>query len=190
MNILKNLRTPLIIVGLSMLVGGISSCEKDDIEEDNDEELITTMSLKFTPVTGGTSTTFKFDDPDGPGGTAPTLEDIRLNPNTAYNVEVQLLNKTANPVEDVTLEVKAEADAHRFYYLPSANVTVSNYDKDANGVTLGIKSTWTTTNAGTGNIIVILRHYANNPPGKLESDLASDPKSDTDIQVIFPVVIL
>lgn len=179
----------MTILAFTLFTLAITSCKKTEIQEDNDEELITTMILKFTPSTGGASTSFTFDDPDGPGGLAPTLDSIRLAPNRIYNVELQLLNKTASPVEDITLEVKDESEAHRFYFLPSANVTVSNLDRDTNGVSLGINSTWTTTTTGTGSIIVILRHYANNPPNKLEADNASDPKSGTDIQVIFPVKI-
>lgn len=177
------------VLAITFFTIATTSCKKTEIQEDNDEELITTMILKFTPSTGGATTSFTFDDPDGPGGIAPSLDSIRLDANKIYNVEVQLLNKTASPVDDITLEVKNESEAHRFYFLPSANVTIGNLDRDINGVSLGIKSTWTTTTTGTGSIIVILRHYANNPPNKLEADNASDQKSDTDIQVIFPVKI-
>ncbi len=166
-----------------------TSCDKDDVQEDNDEEIITTMNLKFTPVTGGAATTFSFDDADGPGGAAPTLDSIKLNANLAYTVDIEILNKTTNPDTDITGEIRTEAAAHRFYFAPVANVTVSNLDKDANNVSLGLKSTWTTSTAGIGSIIVVLRHYGNNPPGKLEADPASDPKSDTDISVVFPVKI-
>ncbi len=180
----------ITILAFTVFTIAISGCKKTEIQEDNDEELITTMILKFTPTNGGASTSFTFDDPDGPGGLAPTLDSIRLTTNTFYNVELQLLNKTANPIQDITTELKAENKAHRFYYLPSANMMVGNLDEDDNGVSLGIKSTWVTGgSAGTGSIIVILRHYANNPPNKLQADNPSDPKSDTDIQVIFPVKI-
>jgi hypothetical protein len=165
----------------------LSSCKKDTGEEENEEEVVTTLQLSFVPVGGGTSLTYKFDDPDGPGGTNPTTDQIVLAMNTTYNVTVQLLNKTANPVEDITTEVAAEAEAHRFYYEPSSgsNVAVSNMNNDADGVPVGITSTWTTGAAATGTMKVTLRHYPGNPPNKAADDPVSSSKSSTDVEVDF-----
>ena len=100
-----------------LLMGGclLTSCQKDKMGEGNDEELITTINLKFTPVGGGTTKTYSFNDPDGPGGVNPTQDMIVLNKTTTYNVEVELLNNSANPPENITTEVANEAEAHRFY---------------------------------------------------------------------------
>jgi hypothetical protein len=174
-----------IMIGIC-LVGALTSCKKDKKEE-NQEEVITTMKLTFVPVGGGTTLTYQFDDPDGPGGTAPTQDQIVLAPSKTYNVTVQLLNKTENPVADVTLEVQTEQNAHRFYYQPSggSNITVSALNNDVNGVPLGITSTWTTGAVATGTIIVTLRHYGGTPPNKAAGDLVNDSKSSTDIEVNF-----
>lgn len=169
----------------------ITSCKKDKVE-DNDNEVITTMTLTLTPVSGGTPLTFTYDDPDGPGGNAPTQQAISLPANRSYTAAVTLLNKTVNPVVNVTTDVAAEATAHRFYYIPTAgvNVSVSGLNNDANGVPLGITSTWTTTTASTGNLKVTLRHYPGTPPNKATADLVTDSKSSTDIEVNFAVTIL
>jgi hypothetical protein len=145
------------------------------------------MQLTFVPVGGGTTVMYKFDDPDGPGGGAPTKDQIVLAPNKTYNVTLQLLNKTVTPAQDVTAEVAAEAQAHRFYYEPTgaSNITVSALNNDAAGMPLGITSTWTTGAAATGNIKVTLRHYPGNPPNKATSDPVNSPKSSTDIEVDF-----
>jgi predicted secreted protein len=102
-------------------------------------------------------------------------------------VTLQLLNKTANPVADITTEIAAEAASHRFYYEPSAgsNITVNNLNNDAAGVPLGITSTWTTTAAATGTMKITLRHYPGNPPNKATADLVNSSKSSTDIEVTF-----
>lgn len=164
----------------------LSSCEKDK-EEEHEEEVITTMQLTFVPQGGGSTVTFKYDDPDGDGGNAPTIDQIVLAPNKTYNVILQLLNKTVNPAEDITEEVEEEDDAHRFYYAPSvsSNITVANLNNDANGVALGTTSTWTTTGTGTGTMRITLRHYAGNPPNKAAGDLVNSSKSATDIEVDF-----
>lgn len=165
----------------------LSSCKKDSVGEENDEEVITTMQLTFIPQGGGATVTYKFDDPDGPGGAVATQDQIVLGANKTYNVALQLLNKTLTPVEDITLEVAAEPEAHRFYYEPSAgsNITVSGLNNDPAGMPLGITSIWTTTATATGTVKVTLRHYAGTPPNKATADPVNTSKSSTDIEVIF-----
>jgi hypothetical protein len=179
------LRLSVLLVGVTTLLS--SSCKKEKTGEENDEEVITTMQLTFVPQGGGTTVTYKFDDPDGPGGNAATKDQITLAINKTYNVTVQLLNKTKTPAVDVTAEVAAEPQAHRFYYQPStgSNITVSGLNNDAAGIPLGITSTWTTTAAATGTMKVTLRHYGGNPPNKAAADLVNSSKSSTDIEVEF-----
>ena len=180
------LKFSLVVFGASALL--LSSCKKDnDDGEENEEEVITTAQLTFVPVGGGTTVTYKFDDPDGPGGSDPTKDEIVLAANKTYNVTVQLLNKTVNPAEDITIEVAAEGEVHRFYYTTSngSNITVSGLNNDAAGIPLGITSTWTTTAAATGTVKVTLRHYAGNPPNKAANDDVHSSKSSTDVEVDF-----
>ncbi len=167
-----------------------SSCKKEK-EEENDEEVITTLTVRLVPVSGGAPLEFTYDDADGPGGNAPTQQSITLAPNRTYNATVTLLNKTENPVKNVTDEVAAEAAAHRFYYTAQAgtNIAVTNLNNDGNGIPLGITSTWTTTAAATGKIKVTLRHYPGTPPNKAAADLVTDSKSSTDIEVEFNTAV-
>ncbi|RYY58383.1 MAG: type 1 periplasmic binding fold superfamily protein [Chitinophagaceae bacterium] len=166
-----------------------AGCQKDK-GETNEEEVITTMILRLTPAGSSTPLVYEFSDPDGPGGATPTTDDIDLSPNTTYTASVQLLNETATPVEDITLEVEEESHAHRFYYQPSAaNLTVSNLDNDTNGVPLGINSTWTTGAAGTGQVKVTLRHYPAEPPNKSADDQVDSAKSGTDVEATFNVIV-
>lgn len=174
------------ISGMLIFSTLFAACEKDTAEE-NQEEVITTMKLTFVPVGGGTTLTYQFDDPDGPGGTAPTKDDIVLATSKVYNVNIQLLNKTVTPADDITEEVKEEADAHRFYYetSPGSSITIAGLDNDPNGVPVGIKSTWTTGVAANGSLKITLRHYPAVPPNKAAGDLVNSSKSNTDIEVIF-----
>ncbi len=172
--------------GIIILTAVAASCKKDTVEE-NEEEVITTMKLSFVPVGGGTTLTYQYDDADGPGGTAPTQDEIILASSKTYNVTLQLLNKTETPVADITTEVKAESGAHRFYYEPAAgsSITVTGFDNDGNGVPLGITSVWAAGAAATGKIKITLRHYPAVPPNKLAADLVNSSKSGTDIEVEF-----
>ena len=183
------LRMSLVLVTATLL---LNACKKDKPGEGNDEEVITTMNLRFTPVGGGTVSNYTFDDPDGPGGATPTKSVITLNASLTYDVQLTLLNKTVTPVKDVTTEIIAEANAHRFYYQPSATsaINVSNLNNDGNGIALGTTSRWTTGTTGLGTIRITLRHYASTPPNKAGADPVDSPKSSTDIEVIFDTAIL
>ena len=162
------------------------SCEKQT-GESNEAEVITTVQLTFIPQGGGTAVEYKFDDPDGPGGNVPVIDNIVLSANKMYDVTIRLLNKTVTPEEDITGEVADEADAHRFYYLPSAgsNITVSGFDNDPDGVPVGIASVWTTGAPANGTIKILLRHYAEDPPAKAINDPFDSDKSSTDVEVEF-----
>lgn len=168
------------------MVATLAGCSKEK-GETNEEEVITTMILRFTPQGGNMPLVFEFSDPDGPGGATPASDEIELSPNTTYSVAVQLLNETATPVEDITLEVAEENAAHRFYYSPTAGsgITVAGLNNDDNGVPLGTASTWTTGAAANGQVTVTLRHYPAEPPNKAANDLVDSPKSGTDVEATF-----
>jgi hypothetical protein len=180
---MKNLVFNLI---LAFAIVIIPACNKE-AGYDHDEEVITTLVLTFTPQGGGAATSFSFDDPDGPGGIDPTINQIVLSANTTYNVSLGVFNKTLSPVKELTQEIIAEGDAHRFYYQPSAgsNITVSGLNNDDDGIALGTNSVWTTGVAATGTIKITLRHYGGNPPNKATDDTPDSNKSSTDAEVTF-----
>lgn len=184
------MKAPIIKTGLVIIfsVFIFSACKKEK-GESNEEEVITTMILNFVPEGGGTPLEFTFNDPDGPGGTNPTIDDIVLEADKRYDVTVTLLNVLADPDEDITEEVEKEGDAHRFYYQPSASgpndIGIGTEDTDVNGIPLGILSTWTTHGATPGSVTITLRHYPGNPPDKQMPDPVDSPKSSTDITVTF-----
>jgi hypothetical protein len=164
----------------------LTSCSKDN-EESNDEELITTLAVSFTPVGGGATNTYQFRDVDGPGGNAPVIDEIVLSPGTVYNMSVSVLNESVSPAEDITIEINDESTSHRFYHQPSAasGILVDNLNTDTNGITLGLTGRVTTGVVSAGTYRVVLRHYGATPPDKSESDLVDSPKSTSDIDVTF-----
>lgn len=178
----------LALGALSLMV---VSCKKDDVKptddhDHNDSELITTLELKFSGKGKlGADTTFvvTFNDPDGDGGNAATQFDtIHLLKNSTYKVEVTLLDKSKTPADTISNEVLEEANDHLFFYSsnPLDLVKVAITDKDGNGKNLGLKSTWTTSNAGSGKVKVKLMHQ----PGVKDGTSAT---GDTDVEVDFQV---
>ncbi len=168
----------------------ITSCKKEKTEEEeNDNELITTVRVVLTEEGTSNTETYLWTDIDGAGGEDPLFDDIVLKPNTAYQAQVSFLDESKNPIEDITEEIEEESDVHRLYFTPTAGtgITVSNIDNDTNDLPLGLNSTWTTTTAGAGTIKITLRHYPNG--GKEASDPVSSSKSNTDAEVEFPVIV-
>jgi hypothetical protein len=173
----------------------LSSCKKETPQEPDEEEVITSVELTFTPE-GGTEDdelSFEWEDIDG-NGTAEEIDPIILDKGKKYNVEVEVYNKSVTPEEDITEEIETVEGkkSHRFYYIPApANlVTISGLDKDADNVTVGLSGLWeTAAAAATGKIRVVLRHYAGTPPNKQENDPVDSPKASTDIDVEFPLEV-
>ncbi|OLY92320.1 hypothetical protein SAMN05444008_11585 [Cnuella takakiae] len=183
------MKWPVLLLAATTL---FTACNKDDDEgEGNEEEVITTVTMKLTPVGGGSTIQFSYDDPDGPGGATPVLAPVTLPVNKQYNFELELLDKTKNPVANITTEVTAEGDEHRFYLIPAAtsNLTISGLNNDANGMPLGTTGVLSTGAAANGTLRVVLRHYGGNPPNKATTDPVDSPKSSTDVDVTFNVTL-
>lgn len=162
-----------------------TSCEKDDDEgPDNEEELITTVRLTFTD-SAGNDNIFTFSDTDGAGGNPPVAQDITLAPNTSYALSVEFLDESdAANVEDITEEIKTESDAHLLcfdYTLPIASI--DNLNLDGNGKPLGLTSSVSTGDAGTGTLTLSLKHQP-------DKDSATPcATGETDVEATFDVIV-
>jgi hypothetical protein len=181
----KNLMM-VLLVGAALIM---NSCKKETIDP-NESELITTVRLKLTNTFSSSINplVYEFKDLDGEGGAAPVkFDDIVLQKNIPYICEVTVLNESVSPADDITKEIKAEANDHQFYFVPSSSnlLTVSNYDTDAQGLPLGLSSFWVTgLNPGTGTLRLVLKHK---PGTKAANDLIN--KGDTDIELNFKLII-
>ena len=168
----------------------MNSCKKDPVVDPNEGELITTVRLKLTNTLSSSINplVYEFKDLDGEGGAAPVkFDDIVLQKNIPYICEVTVLNESVSPADDITKEIKAEANDHQFYFVPSSSnlLTVSNLDTDTQGLPLGLSSFWVTgLNPGTGTVKVVLKHK---PGTKAANDLIN--KGDTDIELDFKLII-
>lgn len=178
--LMKNL---WIIWLLGILVTG---CKKASSPKDEHEhEAITTVLLHFSQQ-GQVISTFMFDDPDGIGGQAPTIDTIFLQTNQTYDVRIQLLNKTKNPVNDLTATIIAQGTAHEWFFLPTIPfLNIIKTDVDQLGLPLGFQSVWQTTSAETtAGVRVKLMHK---PFVKGSND--SPNRGHADADVLFPVYV-
>ncbi|MDC6364575.1 MULTISPECIES: type 1 periplasmic binding fold superfamily protein [Flavobacteriaceae] len=177
------------------------SCSSDDNSPEpvNEEEVITTMTVTLQP-TSGTTITLQSRDLDGDGPNAPTITvSGNLAANTTYTGSVALLNETETPAEDVNEEIEGEADVHQFFFEVGTglNATTDYADDESDYVSeetgenftttnpVGLAFTLTTSDAGSGNFTVTLRHE----PKKPNDGSLSDAGGETDITQTFSLTV-
>jgi hypothetical protein len=176
----------LAILFISALT--FTACEDDHDDDDHnhgsEEELITTVN--YTLTNGDDVVTLSFSDPDGEGGNDGEYSiSGPLTANTTYTGEVELLNESESPAEDVTEEVKAEDDEHEFFYANTAGLTIEKTDTDGNGNPLGIETRINSGDAGSGTITVVLIHE----PTKPNDNTLASAGGSTDVDVTFTVTV-
>ena len=201
------MRNSLTILTLLSIIAAGCGEDDHDHDHDNENEVITTVALTFTPDGGGSSLVFEFDDPDGDGGNAPTVDTVELSAGR-YTLTVVFENRLESPAEDITEEIEDEADEHQLFFIGSAvdgpattnagAPLVHSYgDQDADGLPIGLTNT-IDASIGTGDLTLVLRHL---PPfdgvpvksGTLAEDVASGGLAaiggSTDVQVTFSVAV-
>jgi hypothetical protein len=174
-----------------------SSCRKDRDPEPLEQEVITTMTLRFVNTADATDTpTFTFRDPDGDGGSAPTKFDtVSLRAAATYHLMIELLDESDSPAGDITEEVKEEGHEHQFFFStqPTGLATVTYADTDKDGNPIGIHSLVSTnaqsTTDNNGKLRVILRHALNKTAAGVKDGDMTNAGGDTDIDVSFPFIL-
>lgn len=171
-------KSALLLLLLGGTIFSMSSCEKE-----GEEENITTVEVHLTGP--GLDRKFYWNDPDGDGGNAPTIDRITLPPLTG-NIRCQLhfYDRSVTPEKDITEEISGERDAHMITYnITGAKVTISNIDRDSKGKQFGLSSVWQTDQPSTGSLQLRLFHEPTN------KDNTNDPGGEIDIEVSFPVEV-
>lgn len=193
------------ISGLFALASMLLSACSDDGAATNENEVITTVILKFTPASGA-AVTATFNDPDGDGGAAPTIDPINLAAGN-YTLTLQFQNRLASPQEEITDEIRAEQNFHLLLFTGSAVIgpatsnttgplTQAYSDMDGNGFPVGLTD-MVMARAGTGQLVVTLRHMPPEEPPVKAANTATLVKTggvdsiggSTDAQVMFNVTV-
>jgi hypothetical protein len=181
-----------------------SGCEVDDPVKEEVPELITEVTLTFTPASGGDVVVVTATDPDGEGVQDIQVDgDINLKSAENYSLAITLINGLAQPTDpeyNITEEVEEEGDEHLFFFSFTENLfdsppgngnidsredAVSYADEDGNGLPLGLQTFWITGASDAGEFRVVLKHQPD-----LKSETSDSNTGETDLDVTFPITIL
>jgi len=181
-------KNKLKFVILAVAVGTLTfqGCKKDKLPDLDDNELITTFTLKFVNKADATDTkVVTWKDLDGDGGSDPVIDALTLKADATYDVSVDaVLDESKTPADNTKEEIEEENMDHLFVYAPSSglNLTFSNFDKDENNLPVGLTAIGTTGAASSGTLKITLRHQ----PGVKDGTYAP---GSTDLETVFPVTI-
>lgn len=198
------IREAILSISVLFLLLVHTQCSPDDPEREDVPELITGVSLKFTPFGGGAPIVINATDPDGEGVADITADGpIELAAGTTYTMEISLVNGLLEPSEagyDISEEVAEEGEEHMFFFswtesifsAPGGNGNIDNrtdpvqyQDLDAAGRPIGLITTWSTSsNAGAGMLRIVLKHQP-----ETKTDSSGFSVGETDMDIVFDLVI-
>lgn len=178
-------------------------CEAEEPVKEDVPELITKVTLTFTPVGGGTDVLVTATDPDGEGVENIKVDGaINLAAGTNYRLSLTLINELAemsSPEYDITDEVEDEGAEHLFFYGWTSNVfsnptgdgnidnradEVNYEDMDEGGLPLGLATSWTAGVASSGTFRLILKHQP-----QLKTATSDVNTGETDLDITFEINI-
>ncbi len=178
----------------------MSSCETEEPEEENVEEMITKVTVNFIPTGGGNTISVSAIDPDGDGPQDMEPEgDVNLEYNLEYSLELEFENALESPPEDITLEILEEGDEHMIFFgwtgdvffdpdngdISSNREDIRYEDSDDNGFPIGLETLWTTNmEESEGSFRIVLKHQPD-----LKTATSGVSTGATDVDVSFNIVV-
>jgi hypothetical protein len=184
---------PLLMMG---------ACLDEPVREDA-PELITKVTLTFTPVSGGNSIVVSASDLDGDGSQNIGPDgSIVLQQNEIYTLSISLFNELADPTSpqyDITSEVEEEGDEHLFFFswtnnlfsAPSGDGNIDDRSheldyQDSDGENpIGLITQWQVgSTTGTGTFRILLKHQP-----ELKSTTSTSQDGETDLDLMFDLEV-
>lgn len=175
---------PLALLAMLLLLGG---CEKSHSPSDDEHKVPGTFILRLIGSRGDTVTA-RWRDPDGPGGSPPLVDTLRLRSGSTYTCLLEIL---ATDSDSLTSTIRSQGTEHQLFYSVGGSaenlVRIEITDRDSRGMPLGLQTQWSlaAVQAPTqGTIRIQLYHYEpNTKDGQTRS-----PETDADISL--PLIIV
>lgn len=180
-------RLNYLLFAFVLLIFAAGCGEDEDPLIENEEEVITSVTLTLFPNGPQETVTLGFSDPDGDGGNAPVFStDGQLVANASYRGQLSFANETGS----IDAEIVSEGTDHQVFYQVGGglNMTLAYLDTDQLLQPLGLMADVTIGAAGSGQLTITLRHEPTKSPivpiGR--PDLAG---GETDVEVTFDVTV-
>jgi hypothetical protein len=200
---LKNIYTNTLLIIFAFLL--VISCDKGEPVVVHEHEVFTrvVLEVKKDGETNFKKYTFEVeghddhghddhgDDDDGDDDHGDEHTEVELDTNSTYHVGIFFYNDSdPDNIEDVTLEVIEEADAHQVFYemteISGFSIAAASDDtKDSNGNPLFLKTSWTTASETSGDVMAYLIHEPTSKTGSARADFGGA----TDVEIEFEVHI-
>jgi hypothetical protein len=169
----------IVMLSIALSVSAISCKKASMANNESEHQAINRIEMIFKQG-GSTVSTIVAEDPDGDGGNPPSrIDNINLDINKTYDVEVKFFNISNGVTKDITPTILQQAKQHEVYFILSGlNFSIEKKDKDENGFPLGLISQWKTGSVGgQGSVLLKLMHKPiikgpNDDPNKGHSDIA------------------
>jgi hypothetical protein len=181
----------LIFSTLFLAITCFTSCSNDDkviapIAEEVITQAVYTLISQADP---SNIVVFTFLDADGEGGLDGTSSVTgTLNAGTVYDGALTFANTIEG--EDITEEINEEKEEHQVFFQSTVDgMTIAYADVDANNAPVGLSSTATTGDAGTGTLTITLRHEPTKDADGVSSGDITNAGGETDIEVTFDVTV-
>ncbi len=198
---LKNIYTNTLLIISAFLL--VISCDKGEPVVVHEHEVFTrvVLEVKKDGETNFKKYTFEVeghddhghddhgDDDHGDDDHGDEHTEVELDTNSTYHVGIFFYNDSdPDNIEDVTLEVIEEADAHQVFYemteIPGFSIAAASDDtKDSNGNPLFLKTSWTTASETSGDVMAYLIHEPTSKTGSTRADFGGA----TDVEIEFEV---
>jgi hypothetical protein len=214
------MKTKELILLSYLALGLVAGCNFPErtIKPNINNEFPTTVRLQLTnqanPLEVQTATWEQLLDANGvPFAPDVSQAHLSLKKNSVYSATIIILDKTKDPVDDITQEIKDRSNVHLLFYqplpatgslvipftagdqypdpiptpLPPGNplnliVTITDQDTNHPPLPVGLETLFTTKDAGTGWLQIVLRHQP-------ESKNGTYPPGSTDVDVGFTIAI-
>jgi hypothetical protein len=200
---LKNIYTNTLLIIFAFLL--VISCDKGEPVVVHEHEVFTrvVLEVKKDGETNFKKYTFEVeghddhghddhgDDDHGDDDHGDEHTEVELDTNSTYHVGIFFYNDSdPDNIEDVTLEVIEEADAHQVFYemteISGFSIAAASDDtKDSNGNPLFLKTSWTTASETSGDVMAYLIHEPTSKTGSARADFGGA----TDVEIEFEVHI-
>ncbi len=170
-------------------------CGKEDAPTvDVRDEIITNLSLTFTPTDGSSVIIFAFEDLGNTSGLPPTQSSEPLAANTTYEIKAEFLTRANNATKILTGKIRDAGDAYQvFMSLSPDNVfqTFEYTDMDANAQPIGLTSEATTSERfTTGSLRITLIENPDKSLGYTIGDgVPSGVGGSVELDVTFDMII-